>query len=164
MTNEPSILEYVVTESAIFEQVCACLENDPSLKTKANHTGFLKKKTRFRTVIVMKDAELVAAIHRSFRVGYMRDVLLRPTMDEGSLSTLNSLQTFTHADVVKGVMIPGSGTEGDIQDSYLMQVIRMFAVEVYSITAIRWNDLSRSPTSQQAKESQIAHHEGRAEV
>ena len=37
LLNDPSILELIISDSGIFEQVCACLEYDPDLRDKANH-------------------------------------------------------------------------------------------------------------------------------
>src|SRR5207244_1902964 len=94
----------------------------------------------FRTVVPMEDPELVSAIHRSFRVNYIRDTLLRPTMDEGSLSTLSSLQTFTHADVVKGVTI-SDNDQFTLNNSYLVRVIRMLGHELHAIGIMEWTEI-----------------------
>lgn len=139
LMNEPSILELIVTDTGIFEEVCSCLEYDPDLREKANHRWFLRERAKFRTVVPIEDPELIAAIHRTFRVNYLRDTVLRPTMDESALSTLSSLQTFTHADVVKGVMMSGAGKEVDLKDSYLMRVIRVLGVELYSLAQLHWS-------------------------
>ena len=145
LMNDPSILELIVTNCGIFEEICSCLEYDPDLREKANHRWFLRERAKFRTVVPMEDPELVSAIHRSFRVNYLRDTLLRPTMDESALSTLSSLQTFTHADVVKGVMMSGSGKEVDLKDSYLVRVIRMLGVEVHTLSILEWAELESQP-------------------
>eukprot|EP00536_Pseudo-nitzschia_multiseries_P000592 jgi/Psemu1/179113/e_gw1.7.168.1 len=122
LLNDPSILESIVNDELVFEDICTTLEYDPDLRDKANHRWFLRERAKFRTVALMKDEFLIGAIHRSFRVNYVKDTLLRPTMDESSLSTLSSLQTFTHADVVKGVTMSPSESDdrGDLlRDSYL---------------------------------------------
>ena len=85
LLNDPSIIELIVADELIFEEVCSTLEYDPDLRDKANHRWFLRERVKFRTVALMEDEELIAAIHRSFRVNYLRDTLLRPTMDESSL-------------------------------------------------------------------------------
>jgi hypothetical protein len=58
-------------------------------------------------------------------------------MDESSLSTLASLQTFTHTDVVKGVTSPikSAIVKGD---SYLVQVMRMLGKEIRAISEMEW--------------------------
>ncbi|KAL3778417.1 hypothetical protein ACHAW5_005438 [Stephanodiscus triporus] len=47
---------------------------------------------------------LIANIHRLFRVNYLRDTILRPTMDESNLSTLVSLGQFMMCDIIRGVL------------------------------------------------------------
>jgi hypothetical protein len=92
---------------------------------------------------------LVETIHKSFRVTYIRDTLLRPTMDESSLTTLGSLLTFTHADVVKGVMCapdPSRNKSMKSSDSYLVEVLRMFGREVRAIREIEWGCADQSST------------------
>lgn len=148
LMNDPSIIELVVTDESSFEEVCATLEYDPDLRDKANHRWFLRERARFRTVALMEDEELIAAIHRSFRVSYLRDTLLRPTMDESSLSTLSSLQTFTHADVVKGVTMSPTGTDDEselLKDSYLAKVLRIMGRELNAVCELEWTDLENSP-------------------
>lgn len=144
LLNDPSIIELVVTDELVFEDVCSTLEYDPDLRDKANHRWFLQERAKFRTVALMEDEELVGAIHRSFRVNYLKDTLLRPTMDENSLSTLSSLQTFTHADVVKGVTMSPieSDDRGDLlRDSYLAKIIRILGHEMDAICESEWKDL-----------------------
>jgi hypothetical protein len=149
LLNDPSIIELIVSEELIFEEVCATLEYDPDLRDKANHRWFLRERAKFRTVALMEDEELIAAIHRSFRVNYLRDTLLRPTMDESSLSTLSSLQTFTHADVVKGVTMSPAGTDDKgelLKDSYLAKVIRILGRELNAICSKEWEELEGLPS------------------
>ncbi|KAL3919463.1 MAG: hypothetical protein SGILL_003739 [Bacillariaceae sp.] len=148
LLNDPSIIELIVTDELIFEEVCSTLEYDPDLRDKANHRWFLRERAKFRTVAEMEDEELVSAIHRSFRVNYLRDTLLRPTMDESSLSTLSSLQTFTHADVVKGVTMSPTGSDDSgelLKDSYLAKIIRILGRESDAICEIEWNELENLP-------------------
>jgi protein phosphatase-4 regulatory subunit 3 len=148
LLNDPSIIELIVSDELIFEEVCSTLEYDPDLRDKANHRWFLRERAKFRTVALMEDEELVASIHRSFRVTYLRDTLLRPTMDESSLSTLSSLQTFTHADVVKGVTVSPAGTDekGDLlKDSYLAKIIRILGREVEAVCDLEWRQLENLP-------------------
>lgn len=148
LLNDPSIIELIVSDELIFEEVCSTLEYDPDLRDKANHRWFLRERAKFRTVALMEDEELVAAIHRSFRVNYLRDTLLRPTMDESSLSTLSSLQTFTHADVVKGVTqspVPADDRGELLKDSYLARIIRMLGRELHTLGWKEWNELEQLP-------------------
>jgi hypothetical protein len=138
LLNDPSLLEWIVADAHMFEQVCSCLEYDPDLREKAHHRWFLRERAKFRTVVPMEDPDLVAAVHKTFRVNYIKDTLLRPTMDESSLSTLSSLETFTHSDVVKGVTMAGAEADGSLYDSYLVRVMDMLCVELHSISVTEW--------------------------
>lgn len=154
LLNDPSIVELIVTVADLFEQVCACLEYDPDLREKANHRWFLRERAKFRTVVPMDDPELVAAIHRSFRVNYMRDTLLRPTMDESSLSALTSMQTFADGDIVKGVTLsPDKGAS--LADSYLMRLIRVFGNELHAISVLEWMELDSHAETQVIPDCEI---------
>ena len=108
LLNDPEIIEYVTTDAPAFELSCAILEYDPELRTKADHVNFIREHAKFHTVVPMDDddccGELVMNIHRLFRVNYLRDVILRPTMDESNLSALVSLGQFTMNDIIRGVM------------------------------------------------------------
>merc|ERR1712161_103419 len=137
LLNYPGIIELITSDGLIFEKCCCCLEYDPDLRDKANHRWFLHDRLKFRTVLRMEDKNLIETIHRAFRVTYLRDTLLRPTMDENSLSSLASLLTFTHADVVKGVTCSSSISKkkniiSSVQktsDSYLVQILRVLGRE-----------------------------------
>lgn len=146
LLNDPSVIDVIVNDETIYEQVCSTLEYDPDLRDKANHRWFLRERAKFRTVVLMEDEELINTIHRSFRVTYLRDTLLRPTMDESSLSTLASLQTFTHTDVVKGVTSPikNAAVKGD---SYLVRVMRLLGKEVRAISELEWEQLAKEASS-----------------
>lgn len=141
--NEPSIIQLVASDEKVFEDCCCCLEYDPDLREKANHRWFIRDRLRFRTVIEIEDEELVESIHKSFRVTFIRDTLLRPTMDESSLSTLSSLLTFTHADIIKGVMCAPRNQNAKSPDSYLVQIIRMLGKEIIAIREIEWEAIER---------------------
>eukprot|EP00986_Skeletonema_menzelii_P004530 scaffold1545_cov124-Skeletonema_menzelii.AAC.13 len=141
LLNDPEIIEYVTSDAPTFESVCAVLEYDPELREKANHRDFICKCAKFRTVVKMEDDALVSQIHHLFRVTYLRDNVLRPTMDESSLSTLVSLAQFTQSDIIKGVIIApkvkvaGAGCELPGL-SYLTRVIRLLSTEIDAIRAV----------------------------
>ncbi|KAL7431810.1 hypothetical protein ACHAXM_005183 [Skeletonema potamos] len=138
LLNDPEIIEYVTSDAPTFELICAVQEYDPELREKANHRDFIRKCAKFRTVVKMEDEELVSQIHHLFRVTYLRDNVLRPTMDESSLSTLVSLAQFTQSDIIKGVItapkIKVAGIGGELPGvSYLTKVIRLLSVEIDAI-------------------------------
>mmetsp|Transcript_15100 Transcript_15100/g.32563 ORF Transcript_15100/g.32563 Transcript_15100/m.32563 type:complete len:1620 (-) Transcript_15100:311-5170(-) len=157
LLNDAAIIEPIIESGPLFEDVCAALEYDPDLRTRARHRHFLRNCTKFRTVIRMDerengpDRELIEAIFRSFRVGYLRDTILRPTMDESSLSTLSSLGSFVNTDVVRGVMVPPQepsdvtrqrGASGE--RSYLSRVLKVLAAELLEIRKMEHKQASEN--------------------
>lgn len=66
-------------------------------------------------------------------------------MDESSLTTLSSLLTFTHADIVKGVMCapdPSCNKAMKSSDSYLVQVLRLLGKEIRAIRELEWESIT----------------------
>jgi protein phosphatase-4 regulatory subunit 3 len=59
-------------------------------------------------------------------------------MDESSLSTLGSLLTFTHADVVKGIMCTPRYNNSGSKDSYLVRILRLLGKEIIAIREFEW--------------------------
>ena len=138
LMNDPEIIEYVTMDAPTFESVCAVLEYDPELLGKANHREFIRNCAKFRTVVRIEEEDLVDQIHHLFRVTYLRDNVLRPTMDEGSLSTLVSLAQFTQTDIIKGVITApkaevAAGGKGVPGMSYFTKVIRLLSKEIDAI-------------------------------
>ena len=145
LLNDPEIIEYVTSDAPTFELICGVLEYDPELREKANHRDFIRTRARFRTVIRMEDEELVSHIHHLFRVTFLRDNVLRPTMDESSLSTLVSLAQFTQSDIIKGVITApkiqfAAGGEnsstGSSGLSYLTKIIHLLEAEIDALRTI----------------------------
>ena len=47
----------------------------------------------------MNDPELVEKIKQNFRLKYMKDNMLRPSLDESGVVALNSLQQFNNNEI-----------------------------------------------------------------
>lgn len=152
--NLEPLLEYVVENSNIFLQILQTMEYDPELRTlPARHVHFLMNEIKFKTVIWINDTTFENSIHKCWRISYLKDTVLRPTMvEEGSISTLANLLQRTHVDILRfvGTTVSSNNTEQlqDInsipdgnnnsnknryEDCYLAQIIRMLGTELYSI-------------------------------
>ena len=102
---------------------------------------------------------LIANIQRLFRVNYLRDTILRPTMDESNLSTLVSLGQFTMIDIIRGVravrgrrrketdVVVKCGNDTAISndgcedgDNYLVRIIRLLGTEMHAIRIMKWKE------------------------
>ncbi|KAI9678462.1 MAG: Platinum sensitivity protein [Trizodia sp. TS-e1964] len=101
LLNDTAIIELVVTEELIFGIVGA-LEYDPEFpKHKANHRQYLKDESRFREVVPFEDATVIKKIHRTYRLQYLKDVVLARILDDPTFSVLNSLIFFNQVDIVQ---------------------------------------------------------------
>ena len=95
LLNKNALFELMFAEETIFD-VVGCLEYDPSLPAPKRHREDLAKIARFHEVIKIKNPELLAKIHQTYRVQYIQDVVL-PTpsvFEENMLSTLSSFIFF----------------------------------------------------------------------
>ncbi|XP_030766526.1 serine/threonine-protein phosphatase 4 regulatory subunit 3 isoform X2 [Sitophilus oryzae] len=101
LLNKNVLFETMFSDDLIFD-VVGCLEYDPSSPTPKRHREYLKQQAKFREVIPIKNAELLAKIHQTFRVQYIQDVVL-PTpsvFEENMLSTLSSFIFFNKVEIV----------------------------------------------------------------
>ena len=146
LMNDPEIIEHVTNDVDTFDSVCGVLEYTPELCEKANYRQFIRERAKFRTVVKMEDEELVSYIHRLFRVNYLKDFLLRPTMEESSLSTLASLAQFTQSDIIKGVIhtMPHENDPNKAGESYFTKVLRVLGTEIKAIRKIQFDGTDKS--------------------
>ena len=101
LLNKNALFELMFAEDTIFD-VVGCLEYDPSLPAPKRHREYLAKIARFHEVIKIKNPELLAKIHQTYRVQYIQDVVL-PTpsvFEENMLSTLSSFIFFNKVEIV----------------------------------------------------------------
>eukprot|EP00252_Welwitschia_mirabilis_P024331 TRINITY_DN717_c0_g2_i1.p1 TRINITY_DN717_c0_g2~~TRINITY_DN717_c0_g2_i1.p1 ORF type:complete len:362 (-),score=81.98 TRINITY_DN717_c0_g2_i1:121-1206(-) len=90
LLNSNQIFERIFNDDYIMDIVGA-LEYDPDVSFHQKHREFLKEQVVFKEAIPIKDASLLSKIHQSYRVGYIKDVILPRVLDEGTFSTLNSI-------------------------------------------------------------------------
>lgn len=101
LLNKNVLFETMFSDDLIFD-VVGCLEYDPSSPTPKRHREYLRQQAKFREAIPIKNAELLAKIHQTFRVQYIQDVVL-PTpsvFEENMLSTLSSFIFFNKVEIV----------------------------------------------------------------
>ncbi|XP_067007225.2 serine/threonine-protein phosphatase 4 regulatory subunit 3-like [Anabrus simplex] len=101
LLNKNSLFEIMFEEEIIFD-VIGCLEYDPSCLTPQNHRQYLKEASRFKEAVPIRNAELLAKIHQTFRAKYIQDVIL-PTpslFEENMLPTLSSFIYFNKLAIV----------------------------------------------------------------
>ncbi|KAL1922571.1 uncharacterized protein VTP21DRAFT_10110 [Calcarisporiella thermophila] len=99
--NDATIIESIVQDDLIMG-VVGILEYDPDFPSlKANHREFLTKNSKFKQVLPIKDKSIELKIHQTFRLQYLKDVVLARTLDDPTFSILSSLIFCNHVDIVQ---------------------------------------------------------------
>ncbi|KAG0125505.1 component of IIS longevity pathway SMK-1-domain-containing protein [Tuber indicum] len=101
LLNDTLIIEHIVTDEVIFG-VVGILEYDPDFPShKANHRQFLSDTSKFKEVVPIKDPEIKKKIHWTYRLQYLKDVVLARILDDPTFSVLNSLIFFNQVDILQ---------------------------------------------------------------
>lgn len=92
LLNRTQLFEIMFADDTIFD-VVGCLEYDPSGGPPKRHRNYLRQYSKFREPIEIKNPELLAKIHQTYRVQYIQDIILpAPSVFEDAM--LNSLSSF----------------------------------------------------------------------
>jgi len=98
MLNEPKLFEVVLSDE-FFLDIAGVFEYDPNLKKKGQLRSTLGNVT-FKKIVPIHDKELEAKIKQNFRITVLKDMMLRPMMDDGALITLNSMAFTNNTDIL----------------------------------------------------------------
>ncbi|KAL4900189.1 hypothetical protein BDW74DRAFT_102888 [Aspergillus multicolor] len=108
LLNDSTIIETVVTDSVILGVVGA-LEYDPEFPThKANHRLYLSDKSRFKEVVPIRDQTIRRKIRYTWRLQYLKDVVLARILDDPTFSVLNSMIFYNQVDIVNHIQSDAS--------------------------------------------------------
>lgn len=101
LLNDTSIIEHAVSDECVLGVVGA-LEYDPDFPShKANHRHWLDNQGRFKEVVPIEDELTRRKIHQTYRLQYLKDVVLARILDDPTFSVLNSLIFFNQVDIVQ---------------------------------------------------------------
>lgn len=101
LLNDTAIIELAVTDDLVLGVVGA-LEYDPDFPShKANHRHWLGKEGRFKEVVHIDDESVRRKIHSTYRLQYLKDVVLARILDDPTFSVLNSAIFFNQVDIVQ---------------------------------------------------------------
>lgn len=138
MLNDHSMYEHIL-EDDIFFGVVGMLEcayflallvlmltfigflDDPDFPGhKANYREFLHNTAQFHQPIPMRDIAVQRKIHHTYRLQFLKDVVLARALDDSTFNVLNSCIIFNQIDIIQHVQ----------QDqSFLRDVVRLFVDE-----------------------------------
>jgi protein phosphatase 4 regulatory subunit 3 len=78
--------------------------DDPDFPAhKANHRKYLANSSRFKEVVRIQDVSVRQKIHYTYRLQYLKDVVLARILDDPTFSVLNSLIFFNQVEIVQHV-------------------------------------------------------------
>ncbi|KAG2273465.1 hypothetical protein Bca4012_040300 [Brassica carinata] len=99
LLNSSQILEKIFGDEMIME-IIGCLEYDPGVPHSQHHRNFLKEHVVFKEAIPIKDPLVLSKIHQTYRIGYLKDVVLGRVLDDAIVANLNSVIHANNAIVV----------------------------------------------------------------
>lgn len=101
LLNDTTIIEHAVSDENVLGVVGA-LEYDPDFPShKANHRHWLDNQGRYKEVVPIEDENTRRKIHQTYRLQYLKDVVLARILDDPTFSVLNSLIFFNQVDIVQ---------------------------------------------------------------
>nr|XP_036588314.1 suppressor of mek1 [Colletotrichum truncatum]KAF6799687.1 suppressor of mek1 [Colletotrichum truncatum] len=101
LLNDTAIIEHAVSDECVIGVVGA-LEYDPDFPShKANHRHWLGNQGRYKEVVPIEDEQIRRKIHQTYRLQYLKDVVLARILDDPTFSVLNSLIFFNQVDIVQ---------------------------------------------------------------
>lgn len=102
LLNKNALFEIMFAEDTIFD-VVGCLEYETTAEPPKKHRQYLRQLAKFREAIPIRNADLLAKIHQTYRVQYIQDIILpAPSVfvEDNMLNTLSSFIFFNKVEIV----------------------------------------------------------------
>ncbi|BFZ54464.1 Platinum sensitivity protein [Savitreella phatthalungensis] len=101
LLNDAAIFDCILMDEH-FMGVVGIFEYDPEFpRHRADHRRILRDKADFKQVVQVHDQDIVRKIHQTFRLQYLKDVILARLLDDPTFSILNTLIFFNQVDIVQ---------------------------------------------------------------
>ncbi|XP_024373629.1 uncharacterized protein [Physcomitrium patens] len=97
--NDGLIFDIIFSDDYIMDIVGA-LEYDPDATNFHKHRTFLKDQVNFKEAVPIRDPVILSKIHQTYRIGYIKDVILPRVLDDATYATINSIMLFNNVSVV----------------------------------------------------------------
>ncbi|KAG5361721.1 hypothetical protein CJU90_3129 [Yarrowia sp. C11] len=98
--NDSQILEQLLSDDHIMFTV-GCLEYDPEYpRLKANHRQYLQNESRFKQVIPISNAAICDKIRQTFRIQFLKDVVLARLLDDQTFTILTNMIYFSQTEII----------------------------------------------------------------
>ncbi|MBA0857825.1 hypothetical protein Goshw_017804 [Gossypium schwendimanii] len=90
LLNSPQVFEKIFGDELIMD-IIGSLEYDADVPQVQHYRLFLKEHVVFKEAIPIKNPIALSKIHQTYRVGYLKDVVLARVLDEATAASLNSI-------------------------------------------------------------------------
>ncbi|CAL1700107.1 unnamed protein product [Somion occarium] len=101
--NDHSMYEHILDDD-IFFGVVGMLEYDPEFPThKANYREFLRTSAQYHQPIPIRDETIQKKVHHTYRLQFLKDVVLARSIDDSAFNVLNSCIIFNQIDIITHV-------------------------------------------------------------
>ncbi|CAK5262860.1 unnamed protein product [Mycena citricolor] len=118
--NDHNLYEYILADEH-FTDIVGMLEYDPDFPNhRANYREFLKQTSQFHEPIPIKDPAMQRKIHYTYRLQFLKDVVLARALDDSTFNVLNSCIIFNQIDII---------THMQQDASFLREVVRLYVDE-----------------------------------
>lgn len=105
----------------MFRSVAGIFEYDKTLKERGQYRHFLFNTSQLREIIHLSE-EVKVASKFLYRLKYVRDIMLHPTIDDPGITAINSMITFTSGEICSKVMN---------DESYMTELFSIIYPNVY---------------------------------
>ena len=110
LIGESTIYEVIFAEERMLN-VIGCLEYDPDMPGgKADYREHLENTVVFKEAVPIGDANILAQIHQTYRIQYLKDVILSKVPDDVTQSTLATYIMFNGVEIVERLHADGKFT------------------------------------------------------
>src|ERR1700712_1540748 len=111
----------------VTQQIAKNSSDDPDFPgQKANHRRYLSAPNRYKEVVKIQEPAIRQKIHYTYRLQYLKDVVLARILDDPTFSVLNGLIFFNQVEIVQHV-----------------QANPMFLKELFGIFSLEEKDIQR---------------------
>lgn len=105
--NEGQIFDVIFSDKFVMH-IVGMLEYDPDVVSRRNHRAFLKEQVVFKEAVPIPDPVLLAKIHQTYRMGYIKDVVLPNVLDNPTVTSINSMILNNNVTVVSALLEHGT--------------------------------------------------------
>ncbi|XP_062179819.1 uncharacterized protein LOC133884430 isoform X2 [Phragmites australis] len=99
LLNNSAIFHKIFSDDFILD-IIGALEYDPEVRNVQSHRAFLQEHVVFKEAIPIRNASVVSKIHQTYRIGYIKDVILPRVLDDATMASLNAIIRANNSVVV----------------------------------------------------------------